>query len=184
MLRVARLQALLILLVMIPLGCSASTKSAPFDPSMFGATSMRIHPIFTQIDDWTGDGKNDGIEALIEFQDPFGDPCKAAGTVIFEVFAYRPYHPDPRGPRVVEPFIGSTKTMEDQQARWNRTSRTYQFQLASPDIRPGRSYVLSASFDYGGGRFFDQVVIDAQTGTRRADPPEPARDPAASQPAE
>lgn len=142
---------------------------------------MRIHPIFTQIEDWTGDGKLNGIEALIEFQDQFGDPCKAAGTVIFEIYSYRPYHPDPRGPRLVEPFVGSLKTVNDQLQHWNRTSRTYQFRLAYPDIRPGRSYVLTASFDYGGARFFDEVVIEDQGAPRI--PEESDREPASTQPA-
>jgi len=54
-------------------------ESAP-DTAFFSATSMRIHPIFTQVKDWSGDGKPDGIEVLMEFQDQFGDPAKAAGT--------------------------------------------------------------------------------------------------------
>src|SRR3954471_23847866 len=32
------------------------------DTSFFGATQMRIHPIFSQIKDWNGDGKPDGLE--------------------------------------------------------------------------------------------------------------------------
>ena len=53
------------------------------DAALFGPSAMRIHPIFTRLSDWTGDGVPDGIEALIELQDQFGDPTKASGTIIF-----------------------------------------------------------------------------------------------------
>jgi hypothetical protein len=48
--------------------------------------------------------------------------------------------------------------------------------LADKELKPNRSYVLSATFDYGGGRFFDQVVIDADHGTRRWDENEAKKD--------
>jgi hypothetical protein len=126
---------------------------------------MRIHPIFTQVKDWTGDGKPDGIEALVEFQDRFDDPTKASGSAIFELFEYRPYNPDPRGNRVTNPWTGSLTTEAEQRARWNRTLSTYSFRLAFEDVRENRNYVLAASFDRAGGegeaaRFFDQIVIE------------------------
>src|SRR5438552_3586026 len=58
----------------------------PADETLFAASAMRIHPIFTQVKDWTGDKKPDGIEVLLEFQDPFTDPTKAAGIVRFELY--------------------------------------------------------------------------------------------------
>ena len=133
------------------------------DTSFFSATTMRIHPIFSQAKDWSGDGKPDGIEVLIEFQDQFGDPAKAAGTLLFEVFDYRIANPDPRGPRLANPWIGSIATLEDQRARWNRTSRTYTFQLAFPQVDKSKSYVLTAMFrSTTGGRFFDRIVLEGE----------------------
>ncbi len=129
---------------------------------MFSPVSMRIHPIFTQVKDWTGDNRPDGIEALLEFTDQFNDPTKTVGTVIFELYSYRPYHADPRGDRLVNPWIGSLDTLAEQQARWNRTSRTYTFQLAYPQIRTDQNYVLTATFDTGKRRFFDQIILEAQ----------------------
>jgi len=159
----------------------------PSECQMFGPASMRIHPIFTQVKDWTGDGKPDGIEALVEFQDQFQDPTKAAGKVIFELFTYRKGHADPRGPRLVNPWIGSLTTVEDQRERWNRTSRTYTFQLAWPNVRTDRTYVLTAVFDLAsGGRFFDRKIIEAQGREEPAEPirlTPPATQPAATQPA-
>ena len=72
-------------------GCAshAPVPRSPTDAALFAPVSMRIHPIFTQVKDWTGDDKPDGVEALLEFQDQFNDPTKAAGTVIFELYSYR-----------------------------------------------------------------------------------------------
>jgi hypothetical protein len=133
------------------------------DTSFFSATTMRIHPIFSQVKDWTGDGKPDGLEVLIEFQDQFGDPAKAAGTLMFEVYDYRIANPDPRGQRLANPWVGSIATLEDQRSRWNRTSRTYTFQLAFPQVDKSKSYVLTAMFrSTTGGRFFDRIVLEGE----------------------
>jgi hypothetical protein len=129
-------------------GCAGPDLSTPqaVDENLFAASAMRIHPIFTQVKDWTGDGRPDGIEVLLEFQDRFGDPTKAAGTVLFELYEYRQGVPDGRGPRVANPWRGPLETYDDQRARWNRTSRTYSFQLAWGQIQAARSYVLTATF--------------------------------------
>ena len=128
--------------------------------NLFGPTSMRIHPVFTQIKDWTGDGKPDGIEVLLEFQDQFHDPTKAAGQVVFELYSFHQESPDPRGARLLNPWIGTLQSIADQDAHWNRTSRTYTFQLADPQISDSQIYVLTATFEQtGGGRFFDQIIL-------------------------
>lgn len=132
----------------------------PSDTALFNANSMRIHPIFTQLKTWTGTEKPDGIEALIEFQDQFGDPTKAGGTVMFELFDYRQANPEPRGTRLANPWIGSIATLDEQRGRWNRTSRTYTFQLAYPQADPYKSYVLTALFRSNSGtRFFDRIIL-------------------------
>ena len=63
---------------------------------LFGSVSMKLDT-FSKINDLSGSGRPDGIEALIEFDDRFGDRTKAAGNVYFELFGYRPGWPDPRG---------------------------------------------------------------------------------------
>jgi hypothetical protein len=165
------------LIVMAPIllliGCE-SIKTYPRDPTdeqLFGPAAMRIHPIFTQVKDWTGDDHPDGVEALIEFQDQFGDPTKASGRVIFELYDYRKHDPDPRGMRVVNPWIGDLSTIDAQQQRWNRTSRTYSFQLEYDQIKAEQSYVLSAEFQLNDGRrFFDQIILEGKQ-------PEPTSNP-------
>lgn len=155
----------LLALILSVVGCAQPNLDEPNvnQDALFGPTAMRIHPIFTQVRDFNNDGTPDGVEALLEFQDQFGDPTKAAGTVMFELFEYRKANPDPRGARVVNPWIGSMLTRQEQEARWNRTSRTYTFQLAYPSIQTTRNYVLTASFRSSTGeRFDDRVVLPAQ----------------------
>ncbi len=158
----------LVMGMLMALGCASHSPAprSPGDAALFGPASMRIHPIFTQVKDWTGDDKPDGVEALLEFQDQFSDPTKASGTAIFELYTYRKGDADPRGERVVNPWVGSLQTLADQQARWNRTSRTYFFQLEYPAIRDDRTYVLAATFDTGATRFFDQIVIKGENAPR------------------
>ena len=159
----------LLILATLAAGCGTSDLLAPAarpdaDGKMFGPAKMRLHPVFTQVRDWTGDGVPDGIEALVELDDTFGDPTKAAGTVLFELYPYRPYDPNPRGDRIVAPWEGRLLSVDDQRTRWSRTSRTYTFQLAYPKISGSQSYVLTAMFDLaGGGRFFDQMIIEGTT---------------------
>lgn len=161
-------------------GCESSTTvpRSQADALLFGPSAMRIHPIFTQVRDWTGDDRPDGIDALIELQDQFGDPTKASGRVIFELFEYRPYEPDPRGQRLVNPWIGELGTLEAQQQRWNRTSRTYGFQLANSQIREDRTYVLTATFELSnGGRFFDRIILEPRERPTEAPATSPSTQP-------
>lgn len=164
---------LLIALLLLPACQSAN----PFrrdltEAEMFGPASLRIHPVFTQVKDWTGDARDDGIEALLEFQDRFGDPTKAQGTAVFELYELAMYAPDHRGQRVVNPFVGALVSVANQQEHWNSTSRTYAFRLAYPQVDARRSYVLAVSFQLaGGGRLFAQTVIPARGQENTLDEP-------------
>ena len=62
-------------------------------------------------------------------------------------------------------------TLEEQRAHWNRISRTYSFQLAYPEIRLERSYVLQVWFEHEGKRLTSQVVLEAQEATNAATQP-------------
>lgn len=149
------------------------TRPQPRDEAAFGPTAMRLHPVFTRVKDWSGDDRPDGIEAMVEFQDAFGDPTKASGRVIFELFEFKPNQPDPRGPRVANPWVGSLATLGDQRDRWNRASRTYTFPLSLPKLDAGRTYVLTAQFDDAATsrRFFDRLILEgvADAATRPAE---------------
>ena len=178
-----RLSCVILVLSGAMIGCNSNQPPAPrtaADAAMFAPAAMRIHPIFSEPADWTGDGKPDGIEALVEFTDQFGDPTKASGTAIFELFDYRAYSPDSRGMRLLNPWVGSLNTLAEQQARWNRTSRTYTFQLEYPQIGRQKNYVLSATFDTGSTRFFDRIILQMPTKEPELVPATPTPAPAAA----
>lgn len=152
------------IVMLMALGCQQPLDlppGAPPEVNLLGPVSMRIHPIFTQTRDWTGDARPDGIEALVEFQDQFGDTTKASGRIYFELFEYRSGSPDPRGDRLLNPWATALNTAEDQRQHWDRTSRAYTFLLAYPQVNPNQTYVLTATFERsGGGRFFDRVILE------------------------
>lgn len=153
----------LVLLVLTGLGCESTGPATTQPVDLFSPTAMRVHPIFTQIAEWTHTGKPDGVEAQLEFTDQFGDPTKASGRVLFELFEYQRESPDPRGKRLGR-WVGSLDSPDEQRQRWNTTLRTYRFQLDYPTVSPSQSYVLSAIFELsGGGRFFDSIVLPAHT---------------------
>jgi hypothetical protein len=133
------------------------------EEQMFGAASMRVHPTFTQIKDWTGDGKPDGIEVVLEFEDQFDEPTRAAGTVRFELWSYRQMDSERAGRQLTNPWTFSIAGRDEQAAHWNPAVRGYSFQLPFDKISTGRTYVLTAQFnttDGGSGRLFDQLILE------------------------
>src|SRR3954468_3685372 len=111
-----RLSYLLPLIVLLVAGCDSSPKIAREEA--FGPSKVRLHPTFTQVKDWTGDGKPDGIEAVVELLDSFHEPTRGSGTFVFEVYDYRQNDPNPANKRIGEPWIVKLDTREDQQAKW------------------------------------------------------------------
>ncbi|MGD0464228.1 MAG: hypothetical protein ABSB74_17230 [Tepidisphaeraceae bacterium] len=123
---------------------------------------------FSKVKDWSGRGAPDGVEALVEFVDRFGDRTKAAGTILFELFEYRPGWPDPRGARLANPWTASLSTYDEQKAHWETASGAYLFRLAYDQMAWNRNYVLTATFQSSsGGRFFSQTVLRARSPENR-----------------
>jgi len=145
---------------MCAIGCgpSAPPRSAT-EQAMFGAVSFRIHPTFTQIKEWSGAKKPDGIEAIIEFDDQFGEPTRAAGTIRLELYNFQESDPDHRGHRLAI-WSATLSNHDDQVGHWDPAARGYAFQLAFPKIRPDHAYVLTAQFDRNNTRLFDQLIIE------------------------
>ena len=127
--------------------------------AIVGPASIRIHPTFTQVKSWAGSDAPDGIEVLLEVRDRWDEPIRATGKVIFELYSYRTGFPDPRGERVVNPWVASLATVEEQASRWQRVERAYKFELSYPQIDRGRTYILTASFETDGGRLFDRLNL-------------------------
>jgi len=161
------------LLTLAACGCQqpARYSRTAADAEMFGAQAVRIHPTFTRAKDWNGDGKPDGIEAVLELQDEFGEPTRATGTARFEVYQYRPYHPDPRGKRVEQVWQWPVLSRQEQVDHWSRALRAYSFKI--PYDPGNRTVVLAATFELDGGtpRLFDQIILEPSGRTTPAAPP-------------
>lgn len=146
-------------------GCSSSAVPQPRTPEenqLFGPVSMKLDT-FSKVKDWTGDGAPKGVEALVEFDDRFGDRTKAAGTILFELYAYRQGWPDPRGNRLANPWTASLSTFDEQKAHWETASGAYMFRLAYDQTAWNKNYVLTATFESAGGaRFVSRIVLKAQ----------------------
>lgn len=169
-----RAAATILLLALVSCGGRPQPPAAaPAESQFFTAESMKLSPVFTRVADFDADGNSDGLEALVELQDRFNDPTKAVGRIVFQVYRYRPYNPDPRGERVAGPFEGRIDTAADQKARWSRVNRAYIFQLAFPNAQKTGDYVLEAMFESStGGRLFDRMTLEGER-----DQPAPASGP-------
>ena len=151
-------------LLLAAAGCNSSPRIARDDA--FGPSKVRLHPTFTQVKDWTGDGKPDGVEAVVELLDSFGGPTRGSGRLLFEMSDFRPQSPQPAGRRVNEPWGKSLVTREEQESLWSPALRAYTLQLPGR-VNPGSTYVLDVSFESaggatrpGGGRLFDRLVLE------------------------
>ena len=159
-----------LVLAALVLGCQSTALHAPAadqppdERQLFGPVAMKLHNIFTQVKSFSGGTSPDGIEAVLEFDDQFGDPTKAAGAVIFELFDFQTGNPDPRGARLVEPWTASLATVAQQHAHWRREIGAYSFLLADDRVRLDHDYVLTATFEpLTGQRLFAQTVIASQS---------------------
>lgn len=142
-------------------GCQSETFTrTASEEQMFGPSSMRIHPTFTQVKDWTGDGKPDGVEVVLELQDQFGEPTRAAGKVRFELYSFHEAAEERRGKQMTDPWIFPLNTRDEQMAHWNPVERGYTFQLPYDKIVANRRYVLTAQFDRPDGRLFDELILE------------------------
>lgn len=141
---------------------SVPTPQTADEQQLFGPVSMKLDT-FSKVKDWEGTAAPQGVEALIEFDDRFGDRTKAAGTIVFELYDYRPYWPDPRGTRLANPWTASLTSYDEQKAHWEAASGAYMFRLAYDQAAWNHSYVLTATFESADGvRFFSQIVLPGQ----------------------
>ena len=152
-------------------GCArtaADDAAGNLDAGRFAPVSMRLHPVFTRVADWTGDGRADGIEAIVEFYDRFDDPAKASGTMVFELYDHDPAAPDGRGRRIGQTWTGSLVTLDLQAARYNRQLRGYEFKLDRPGLG-GQTLALLARFNpLAGRRLEDTAVLTPRPASRAA----------------
>ncbi|HEX4124070.1 MAG TPA: hypothetical protein VHY37_05025 [Tepidisphaeraceae bacterium] len=153
-----------VLFLMAAGGCQPAGHSrTPGEEAMFGPAYMRIHPTFTHLTAGSEESGVHGVDAVIEFQDQFGEPTRSSGTVIFELYRYRPSDPNPLGVRIAH-WEASLDTKDEQLSHWNPAVRGYSFTLEYDKIDADNSYVLTAQVNRGGGsgsgRFFSKLVLE------------------------
>lgn len=154
-----RIGSILLALALLA-GCGTPPRIARSATSdLFAPVSISLSPVFTRAADWTGDGKPDGIELVVEFQDSFGDTTKAAGRFVFELFAYQANTPGFKGPRLANPFRADLTTAAAQRQYWSKTSRAYTFRLEYPRVSAKERYIVTAMFEpQNGRRLFAELV--------------------------
>ena len=174
------IRLILLALALLLASCASPPRSrSALDQQMFGPATIRLHPTFTQVRNWTGGTKPDGVEATLEIDDQFGEPTRATGRVMFELYNYAAEYTDTvRGRRIGGPWIADLNTRDQQQEHWNSALRSYTFQLHDPEVTKDRYYVLTAQFDLNGqvatsqppsatsrpaGRLFSQLIIPPET---------------------
>ena len=129
------------------------------EQAMFGVASFRIHPSFTQISTIGDSHKPNGIEAVLEFLDGFGDPTRASGKLRFELYNFISADSDHRGARLAM-WSTSLDTREDQMSHWDTATRAYTFELVYPQIKPNVAYVLLVQYDREDTRLFSRLVLE------------------------
>lgn len=109
--------------------------------------TIEIQP-FTRIGSFKGDAIPEGIIAVVQPRDAFGDPVKAVGRFYFELWTYRNASNDRRGERL-EFWEQTLDSKDDVRLHWN-SAQMYEFQLAwtqgAGTVQPGRQYLLTATY--------------------------------------
>lgn len=141
-----RLGGLVVILMLIPCaGCQpkAETQSVPYPISLLLPKEIRVHA-FTGTKEF--DNKTKGIEVHIEAHDAYGDATKAFGEFRFELYAFRPQNPDPKG-KLLGTWTEPLYDAKTNALHWWSVSRTYIFKLQyDQPMTQGQEFVLVAVF--------------------------------------
>lgn len=129
--------------------------------SYYSPQSLKILP-FTKPRSFDADAIPDGIGVSVRTLDMSGDPVKAYGTFIFELYAYKPATSDHRG-ELLQTWTQPVLNPKDQKQYWERVTTTYEFQLSweGQPLQPQKRYILIASFQAPGSkRLFDEYEFE------------------------
>ncbi len=129
--------------------------------TFYSPQAIKILP-FTKPRSFDEDLVPDGLGVSLRALDSTGDPTKAIGTFMFELYAYRPASQNRRGALLQHwtQHVGP----DDQPQFWERITGSYEFQLSwegSP-IPPQKKYILAATFQAGPGvdRLFHEYEFE------------------------
>lgn len=131
--------------------------------SLLMPREIRIVEPFTRWAEFDGKPGVDGIDVYVQPVNAFGDPIRTTGTMLVELYAFRPGSADRKGKRR-ELWELSLLTEGDQKERWNRATQMYEFRLElSPESRsgsPGDKLVLVVTHNSPLGEHrWDEMVL-------------------------
>lgn len=128
----------------------------------YSPRSIKLLP-FTKPRSFDNDLIPDGIGVSLQTLDAAGDPVKAYGTFLFELYHYRPASQDHRG-KLIQTWTQPVRDLKDQERFWEKVTDTYEFQLSweGNPIPTQKKFVLAASFEPGpgGDRLFDEIEFE------------------------
>ncbi len=127
----------------------------------YSPRKIKILP-FTKPRSFDDDAIPDGIGVSLRPLDGGGDPVKAYGTFIFELYTYKNALGSHRGP-LLQTWTQPVRNIPDQKKFWERVTSTYEFQLSweGMPIPPQKKYILAASFQASGSeRLFDEYEFE------------------------
>lgn len=129
--------------------------------SYYSPRSIKILP-FTKARSFDDDAIPDGLGISLRTLDAAGDPVKAYGTFMFELYTFHSASLNKRG-ELLQTWTQPVASIEEQKQFWERVTATYEFQLSweGNPLPPQKRYVLVASFQApGGDRLFDQYELE------------------------
>ncbi|MFO0973153.1 MAG: hypothetical protein U1A27_06930 [Phycisphaerae bacterium] len=135
---------------------------------LYGPTKLEILP-FTKFSSFDDDAIPDGVAVALRPLDEMGDPTKAYGEFLFELFTYREASAQRAGQRL-ESWSQSILTSDDQHRFWDRVTSTYVFQLTwegGQFPKTDQKYVLTASYlGPSGRRLFAEHTFEFRVNRR------------------
>jgi len=103
---------------------------------------------FTKITSFDEDNVPDGILAVVQPVDRFGDPVKAVGYFYFELWTYQDASGERKGERLAY-WDRALTSADDVRLYWTH-ARMFEFQLAwtrgLEAVQPNRKYILAVSY--------------------------------------
>ena len=129
--------------------------------SYYSPQSIKILP-FTKPCSFDEDVVPDGLCVSLHTLDAAGDPVKAYGTFLFELYAYRPGTSDHRG-ELLHTWTQPVNNPKDQKQYWEKPTKTYEFQLSweGQPLEPQKKYILTATLQAPGAkRLFDEYEFE------------------------
>jgi hypothetical protein len=143
------------------IGPSAEGPTAQDLVKYYSPASIKILP-FTKPRSFDNDAIPDGVGVSLRTLDSAGDPVKAYGTFIFELYGYKQGIGNHRG-ELVQTWTQPVNSLKDQKKFWERVTSTYEFQLSweGKPISPDHRFIIVASFQApGSDRLFDEFEFE------------------------